>query len=294
MTQQELFGGSWTKEKLAALQKYLAEYTKIFKKNPAAQYFHTHYIDAFAGTGYMQRPEIASTSFFPEDSEGADEYAKGSAVRALEVEPPFDHYLFIERVPSRAEELQELKSTYPHRAPLIDIKQGDAAVVLEEWCASVNWRENRAVLFLDPFGMEVGWPLLQLVAKTRGIDLWYLFPLFAVNRLLVREQEPPESWARRLTETFGTPQWRDKFYSVTEAYPLLHDVDRTERITKVANVATITEFLIQRLNSIFVAVSKPLVLENSKNCPLYLLLFAAGNEKGAGSGLRIANYILGK
>jgi three-Cys-motif partner protein len=149
-------------------------------------------------------------------------------------------------------------------------------------------------MFLDPFGMEVDWPLLELIAKTRGIDLWYLFPIFAVNRLLVRGQEPPESWANRLTATFGTPAWREEFYSVSDAYPLLRDVERTERVTKVANVDTIKRFLIGRLRSIFIAVSEPLLLENSKNSPLYLLIFAAGNEKGARAGLTIANHIVGK
>jgi three-Cys-motif partner protein len=186
MTQQELFGGSWTEEKLSALQKYLSAYTQIFTSNPAAQYYSTHYVDAFAGTGYMQRPEISASSFFPELSEGADEYAKGSAVRALEVEPPFDHYLFIERIPSRAAELLELKLKYPDRAQLIEVKEGDAGIILQQWCASLDWRRNRAVLFLDPFGMDVDWPLLEVIAKTRAIDLWYLFPLFAVNRLRSR------------------------------------------------------------------------------------------------------------
>lgn len=294
MTQQELFGGSWTEEKLSALDKYLSAYTQIFTSNPAAQYYSTHYVDAFAGTGYMQRPEISASSLLPELSEGADEYAKGSAVRALEVEPPFDHYLFIERIPSRAAELLELKSRFSNRARLVEVKQGDARVILEQWCASVDWGRNRAVLFLDPFGMDVDWPLLELIAKTRAIDLWYLFPLFAVNRLLVREQEPPESWANRLTATFGTALWREKFYSVTEAYPLLRGIEDTTKVTKIAKVDTIKDFLIDRLHSIFVAVSEPLVLENSKNCPLYLLLFAAGNKKGADAGLRIANNILGR
>lgn len=169
----------------------------------------------------MQRPEIsASPTFFPELSEGAEEYAKGSAVRALEVDPPFDRYLFIERDPARAAELLDLKKKFPARTPFIDVRQGDATTVLEEWCGAMNWKSNRAVLFLDPFGMDVDWPLLQMIAGTRAMDLWYLFPLFAVNRLLVRGQEPPDAWATRLTATFGTSSWREKFYSAEEEYSL--------------------------------------------------------------------------
>lgn len=291
MTQQA-FGGSWTEQKLSALQDYLSAYTRIFKSNPAARYYTTYYGDAFAGTGYMQRPEISPLStFFPELSEGAEEYAKGSAVRALEVDPPFDHYLFIERDPVRAAELLDLKKSFPARAPFIDIRQGDAATVLEKWCQSMDWKKNRAVLFLDPFGMDVDWPLLEVIAGTRGIDLWYLFPLFAVNRLLVRGQEPPEAWAKRLTATFGTASWREKFYSAKHEYSLFEEDEPAQRITKTAGIQS---FLVERLKSIFVAVSEAMVLENSKNCPLYLLLFAAGNKAGANAGLRIANYLVGR
>ncbi|WP_375494674.1 hypothetical protein [uncultured Nostoc sp.] len=40
-----------------------------------------------------------------------------------------------------------------------------------------NWRSNRAVLFLDPFGMQIPWSTIEAIAHTEAIDLWYLFPL---------------------------------------------------------------------------------------------------------------------
>jgi three-Cys-motif partner protein len=45
------FGGPWTKDKLARLEKYLSAYRTIFDKNSAASYFTTWYVDAFAGSG---------------------------------------------------------------------------------------------------------------------------------------------------------------------------------------------------------------------------------------------------
>ncbi len=44
------FGGSWTKEKLDILQRYLNAYTTALKNQP----FRLWYIDAFAGTGDVQ------------------------------------------------------------------------------------------------------------------------------------------------------------------------------------------------------------------------------------------------
>ena len=114
--------------------------------------------------------------------------------------------------------------------------------------------------------------------------------------LLLRGQEPPEAWAKRLTATFGTPSWREEFYSASAAstFSLFEEVESVRCITKTADVDSIQKFLIERLRSIFVDVSDGMVLENSKNCPLYLLLFAAGNKAGANAGLRIANYLVGR
>ena len=58
MTQQTMFGGQWTQQKLQVLKKYLSAYTKIFKRNIKAQFFETSYVDAFAGTGEIPRPEL--------------------------------------------------------------------------------------------------------------------------------------------------------------------------------------------------------------------------------------------
>ncbi len=204
-TTQEDFGGPWTQEKLLRLQKYLAAYTRIFKKNPRARFFQISYVDAFAGTGYLRAPEAPLASLFPDELRPATEYTKGSAVRALEVDPAFDNYLFVESDEERFQELQALKSQFPSRK--ITLLRGDANEQLKNWCLTTDWSKNRAVVFLDPFGMQVEWPLIDTIAKTQAIDLWLLFPLFATIRLLVTHGKPPQNWGHRLTRTFGTAQW---------------------------------------------------------------------------------------
>ena len=44
-------------EKLELLTKYLRAYVTIFTRNPQARFFHTVYVDAFAGAGYIRRPQ---------------------------------------------------------------------------------------------------------------------------------------------------------------------------------------------------------------------------------------------
>jgi len=101
MTQSDQFGGPWTREKLECLSKYLQAYTTIFNRNPRARFFTTYYVDAFAGTGRVTLQGGSQTLWFPEFTEpDTQEYLKGSAARALEVEPGFKRYLFIEREPT--------------------------------------------------------------------------------------------------------------------------------------------------------------------------------------------------
>ena len=42
-------------------------------------------------------------------------------------------------------------------------------------------------MFLDPYGTQVSWDTIKLIADTRAIDLWILFPIGAVNRLMNRD-----------------------------------------------------------------------------------------------------------
>jgi hypothetical protein len=62
-------------------------------------------------------------------------------------------------------------------------------------------------------------------------------------------------------------------------------------VHKTADKTQITEFFVERLKSIFVDVAKPGFLYNSKGL-LFVLLFAAGNKKGAKAGVNIANHLM--
>ena len=97
----------------------------------------------------------------------------GSAAIALEAEPPFDHYLFIEQVAERVIELQRLRQHFPHRTQQITIIHDNANTCLQQWCRETDWRTHRAVVFLDPYGMEVEWATIEAIAQTHAIE----FPL---------------------------------------------------------------------------------------------------------------------
>ena len=291
---EHTFGGPWTEEKLTRLRKYLEAYTVIFSRNPNAAYFHRVYVDAFAGTGLRSRAlrstEEAALPMFEEDAD-AESFMKGSAQIALEIRPPFHEYLFVEKDPTFAKELESLRRAYPTLASTISVKNGDANEILVNWTRRSNWQVQRAVVFLDPYGMQVNWSTLQALAATEAIDLWLLFPLGqAVNRLLTRSALPSEAWADRLTAMFGTGEWRDAFYQVSPQRHLFNDEPQYE---KDASFDSIEAFFLKQLGSIFAQVApKPLVLKNSRNNPIFLLCFAAANEKGAPTAVKIARDLL--
>jgi three-Cys-motif partner protein len=274
--------------------------TRALKEKPSKEHpFLKGYIDAFAGTGYRDasrddRGKDASQALFLPDLAEAEPQAllDGSARLALKTQPRFDRYIFIERSLERCNQLELLKQEFPNLAADIQIRHGDANAEIRELCKK-EWGSHRAVLFLDPYGMQVDWATVEAIAQTKAIDLWILFPLgIGVNRLLTKSGDIPDSWRRRLNMLLGNEDWYDEFYRFESRSTLFGEPE--ERVVK-ASTETIGRYFNNRLKSIFAAVAEePKVLRNSGNSPLYLLCFAAGNPKGAPIALRIANHLLKK
>jgi len=287
------FGGDWTKAKLEVLRKYLSAYARILKKQ---DYFRFAYIDAFAGTGYVKdKSSKIDNDLLPfrELDNEAKEYIKGSAKIALESNPKFDKYIFIELDEKKVQELQNVVNTeHIDLKDRVEIKNDDANKVIQDLCRK-QWDRHRAVLFLDPFGMEVEWKTIELVAKTKAIDLWILFPLgISVNRMLMKNRdEIPKDWSNDLDKIFGTHDWYDEFYQQKQELTLFGD---NESIIKTANFDKIASYYIKRLKHIFAGVvDEPMYLYNSTNNPIFLLCFASGNKKGSRPAIKIAKDIIG-
>lgn len=283
------FGGEWTKEKLERIKDYLVNY-KIALKTKS---FKLGYIDAFAGTGYVSQNDDDSQSFLPEFSESdVKDFFEGSARIALQIDDPFDSYIFIEKDRNKVSELENLKREFPQLADKIKSVNQEANEFIMNLC-SKDWLKTnrRAVMFLDPYGMQVKWETIEAIAKTKAIDLWILFPLgVAVNRLLRNDGQISEKVKLRLDEMFGTKDWQDKFFQENPQNDLF---DPTPKMMKKINLNGIADYFNDRLKTIFEKVaSNPLRLINSKNNPLYLLCFASGNPKGADIAVRIAQHIL--
>ncbi len=286
------FGGGWTEQKLRILDEYLTAYCQIFRVNPKAKYFDTIYVDAFAGTGLIEKqksPDDAAELFAEFGEPDAIEFLKGSAARALQ--HVFHRFVFIEKSPARISDLEKMRADSPRKEDIL-IEKGDANVRLTSFVTSTDWRKCRAVVFLDPYGMQVDWKTIEELGRTKAVDLWLLFPLGqAVMRLLRREGEPPVEWQQALDRIFGTHDWHSRFYVTTREPTLFgEEILSTHRI---ADSAAVGAFMIERLKTAFHSVApNPGVLLNSQNVPLYLLCFASANPRGARPAIRIADHLL--
>ena len=278
-TRGQKFGGDWTEEKLECVSKYLHSYTQIMKN----QNFQFAYIDAFAGTGHRELKQ-------DEDSE-IRHFLAGSARKALEVKPQFEEYIFIEENRESYTELKKLTDEFPSYN--IKCINANANRYLTDLCQEREWRTNRALVFLDPYGMEVKWTTIELIAHTQAIDLWLLFPIgMGVSRLLKNDGNISITHRRKLDQLFGRTDWFDKFYQLAQQQSLFNEEDELEKRDNI--LTEIEQYFLECLESVFAMVAKnPLRLRNSRNSLMYLLCFAAGNPN-ASIALEIAEDILEK
>lgn len=286
-----MFGGNWTTDKLERIRKYLKAYTTIMRKQNFNQFM---YVDAFAGTGWLtlKQNEPSELPLFPDITEENSKInLDGSARIALQVEPRFTKYIFVEKDKKRFKQLENLKQEFSDRDILLE--NSDANVFIREICENRNWiqRRERAVLFLDPYGMQVPWQTVVAIAQTEAIDLWYLFPIgVALNRLLKKDGQINEPCRRKIDIIIGTTEWYNLFYREKIQMGLFGE---ELTIQKVADFDFIKGYFVERLKTIFPGVANnPRLLYNSRNTPLYLLCFASGNPRGAPTAIKIAQDIL--
>ena len=162
MTETEhSFGGFWTEQKLDALRQYLGAYTTVMKNQ---HQFKLLYIDAFAGSGAVTIRDHNDSS--------RKRKIPGSAAIALN-EDRFDEYWFWE--PDADRHRQLLLLVAEHGKEDISHAENRKFNTQKTLKALADWN-SRGVLFIDPYGMEMGFDDLIRLGETEKLDIWYLFP----------------------------------------------------------------------------------------------------------------------
>lgn len=271
------FGGPWTEIKLDAVQYYLECYAKAL----TSAGMDIWYIDAFAGTGDREAERQVGGIFENRIIETVVETLDGSARRAIRVDPPFKHFVFIENDRARCAALEALKGK---TARDIQIIQGEANATLGALVSRRPWDQkdrskSRAVVFLDPYALEVDWSTLQSLAATCVMDVWYLFPLEAVLRQLSRKISGVGVKAPKLDRMLS-PAWRD-LYELPPPNPEdradMFDVRPVEERQRAANAAQVEEWFRGELAKIFAYVPEPVSILRSANRRMFSLFLCVSN-----------------
>lgn len=291
MTRVQRFGGAHTGKKLDAVESYLEAYVTVMKK----QRFTLNYVDGFAGSGASQALGIDDEhSLLGENLLDATTIIDGSPSRALRIDPPFDRYIFVDSNPENIASLEKLKAKHPNRE--IYLRDGDANERLQAFADFMLERPHeRAVVFLDPFGLSVKWETVSKLAATEKVDLWYLVPVHGMSRQ-IRSDGTFLPSAARIDDLWGSPEWREK--AVREAEPiedLFGQIDK--RYEKTARAEQFSDMFRERLATVFQGgVSRRYLALGKGRLHEFSLMFACANPSppAAGAALRIANHILGK
>lgn len=287
--------GPWAREKLQALGEYLRFYTTALSKHKAEGIWlkGTTFVDAFAGAGKARVRRrsgaggidlLAELEPPPIDAE-VEEYIRGSPRVALDIARPFSRYVFIERDPMRVAELERMREEYGERRR-IEVRQGNAGDELDELLKSDLGRSGqKAVVFLDPFGMQISWNTIEQLAKTGQVEVIINFALgMAIQRALPRDASFSPGWREAHDRFFGSPDWYDQVYQ--EHIDLLGS--KTEKRKDAG--ARLLEWYQKRLKDAFGYVSPARLIKNTRGGHLYYLIWAGPHSLG----LKGAHHILSK
>jgi three-Cys-motif partner protein len=285
--------GEWAKDKLDRLGKYLQAYTVILSRQQWCKGFH--YVDAFAGPGIHQirkQPGMPTEDFemlfgeaaqFQRNESENSQLISGSPLIALNVDPPFTTYTFVEMDRQRIAALTKLA---PKDGSTVSCIPSDCSVFLREtFIPAHDWKHERAVVFLDPFGMQVNWETISALAATKAIEIFLNFPVgMAIQRLLLRNpDEYTTSSRKKLDDYFGTDEWFNVLYKKKKT--LFGDEE-----DKIAySGEALLRWYKSRLAAAFGYVSSAYLIRNSKRGHLYYLMLASPNKTGA----KIASHVLG-
>lgn len=291
------WGGAWTEEKLNAFEKYVNAYLTIMNKYRDQNDWKLIYFDGFAGSGSRQEtaPEEDNQlmlDLINEHQVTTDELSpyKGAAERVLNIpQKGFDYYYFIDKDEASSRQLEEKLSPIRGNRQLV-FRHSDANKQVSELANAMhNNSKLKALVLLDPFGMQVDWNSIERLKDT-GTDLWILIPTgVIVNRLLDRRCKLTH--IEKLTSFFGKDEdyLRNHFYNTRQESTLFGDFEVVEKVKEP--ISKIAELYIQQMKTIFkYATEKPLVLYNTRHMPIFHFACASNNA----IAVKIAHEIINK
>jgi three-Cys-motif partner protein len=251
--------GSWTEIKLQILRDYSNAYAQILGKQRYIR--HYAYIDGFAGAG----SHISKATGVEID---------GSPIIALQVQPSFSHYHFIDLSGKRTERIRSLAMGHDN----VTVYEGDCnSILLNQVFPKCRYDDyRRALCLLDPYDLNPSWKVVETAGNMQSIEIFLNFMIMDANMNVLRRNpdtvDPAQ--AMRMTEFWGDDSWRQIAY--TKHKGLFGDME-----SKSTNEVVVNAYR-KRLREVagFKFVPEPMPMRNSTGSIIYYLFFASNNQTG--------------
>lgn len=243
--------GYWSEIKLEIVRDYAAAYSRILHSKNLPHI----YVDAFAGAGrHLSRK--------------TGEFVPGSPLNALNVQPPFREFHFIDLNAAKIDHLQRLAEGRPN----VHFYPADCnKVLIHQIFPTLSYESyRRALCLLDPYGLHLQWEVMFQAGQLKTVDMFLNFPVMDINRnALWRNPDKVSHEQRsRMTAFWGDDSWRQVGYEQTQG--LFGTMEE-----KVSNAEFAQAFRARLLKVAgFKRVPEPLPMRN-RSAVVYYLFFAS-------------------
>lgn len=250
----------WSEIKLDIVREYASAYSTILhaQKTPPLHYI---YIDAFSGAGIHI-------------SKSTGQFILGSPLNALQVNPPFKEYHFIDLNSGKAHLLRDIVG----RSADVTIHEGDCnTLLLEKVFPRARFKDyKRGLCLLDPYGLHLNWEVISTAGQMKSIEIFLNFPVMDMNQNVLWHN-PEKVDAKQITRMnafWGDASWEEAAYDTTRN--LFGWKEKTDNESVVAAFQ-------KRLKTVakFDYVPDPIPMRNSTNAVLYYLFFASRRPAAA-------------
>jgi len=251
--------GYWSEVKLDIIKEYAKAYSTILN---AQHMIQRHlYIDGFAGAGVHI-------------SKRTKDFVLGSPLNALNVEPPFTEFHFIDLDGGRADTLRKSCVDFTN----VHVYEGDCNdLLLKEIFPLAKYSDyRRGLCLLDPYGLHLNWEVVQTAGKMKSIEIFLNFQVMDMNmNVLWRDpKKVDKSQIARMNAFWGDDSWRNVAYTKTKG--LFGDIEEK------AGIEPVVKAYQDRLQEVadFAFVPDPVPMRNSTGSIVYYLFFASRNRTG--------------
>lgn len=252
--------GYWSEVKLDIVKKYAKAYSTIMNAQPRIK--EHIYIDAFSGAGVHI-------------SKQTKEHILGSPLNALNIEPPFKEFHFIDLNGGKADALRKLCASSRN----VRVYEGDCNKLLltKIFPLAEYSGYRRALCLLDPYGLHLNWEVMSTAGQMKSIEIFLNFPVMDMNmNVLWRDpNKVGKKQIARMDAFWGDSSWRSVAYTKTKGlFVEMEEKSSTETIAKAFR---------DRLEKVagFAYVPDPVPMRNSTGATIYYLFFASPNKTGA-------------